>query len=61
MDNILNIVNEYSIFIVLGIAVIIILLFIIVNNINNISKKVKNRYRKMMRGNNRKKYRRTYK
>ena len=40
MDNILNIVNEYSIFIVLGLAVITILLFLITII----------RYKKMMRG-----------
>ena len=46
MDNILNIVNEYSIFIVLGLAVITILLFLITIILMISVSKVK----KMMRG-----------
>ena len=50
MDNILNIVNEYSIFIVLGLAVITILLFLITIILMISVSKVNKRYKKMMRG-----------
>ena len=50
MDNILNIVNEYSIFIVLGLAVITILLFLITIILTISVMKVNKRYKKMMRG-----------
>ena len=48
MDNILNIVNEYSIFIVLGLAVITILLFLITIILMISVSKVNKRYKKMM-------------
>ena len=50
MDNILNIVNEYSIFIILGLAVITILLFLITIILMISVSKVNKRYKKMMRG-----------
>ena len=50
MDKILNIVNEYSIFIILGLAVITILLFLITIILMISVSKVNKRYKKMMRG-----------
>lgn len=50
MDKILNIINEYSIFIVLGLAIITILLFLITIVLMISVSKVNKRYKKMMRG-----------
>ena len=50
MDKILNIINEYSIFIVLGLAIITILLFLITIILTISVMKVNKRYKKMMRG-----------
>lgn len=50
MDNILNIINEYSIFIVIGLAIITVLLFIMTIVLLVSVNKLENKYRKMMRG-----------
>ena len=50
MDKILNIINEYSIFIVLGLSIITILLFLITIVLMISVIKVNKRYKKMMRG-----------
>ena len=50
MDKILNIINEYSIFIVLGLSIITILLFLITIGLMISVSKVNKRYKKMMRG-----------
>ena len=52
MDKILNIINEYSIFIVLGLAIITILLFLITIVLMISVSKVNKRYKKIMRGSN---------
>ena len=49
MDKILNIVNEYSIFIILGLAVITILLFLITIILTISVMKLNKSYKKMMR------------
>lgn len=50
MDNILNIINEYSIFIVIGLAIITVLLFIMTIVLLVSVNKLEKKYRKMMRG-----------
>ena len=50
MENILKIINEYSIFIIIGLAIITFLLFIMTIILLASVKKLKKRYRKMMRG-----------
>ncbi|MCQ2968677.1 MAG: DUF4446 family protein [Clostridium sp.] len=50
MDEILNIINEYSIFIVLGLAVITLLLFLITIVLVISVGKLNKKYKKMMRG-----------
>ncbi|MBX9138696.1 MULTISPECIES: DUF4446 family protein [unclassified Clostridium] len=54
MDSIINIVNEYSIFIIMGLAIITLLLFIITIVLLSSVKKLEKKYRKMMRGVNNK-------
>lgn len=50
MENILKIINEYSIFIIIGLAIITFLLFIMIIILLASVKKLEKRYRKMMRG-----------
>ena len=50
MENILKIINEYSIFIIIGLAIITFLLFIMTIILLASVKKLEKRYRKMMRG-----------
>lgn len=54
MDSIINIINEYSIFITIGLAIITLLLFIITMILLVSVKKLEKKYRKMMRGVNNK-------
>ena len=54
MDSIINIINEYSIFIIIGLAIITLLLFIITMILLVSVKKLEKKYRKMMRGVNNK-------
>lgn len=54
MDSIINIVNEYSIFIIMGLAIITLLFFIITIVLLSSVKKLEKKYRKMMRGVNNK-------
>lgn len=54
MDSIINIINEYSIFIIIGLAIITLLLFIITMILLISVKKLEKKYRKMMRGVNNK-------
>ena len=54
MDSIINMINEYSIFIIIGLAVITLLLFIITMILLSSVKKLEKKYRKMMRGVNNK-------
>lgn len=50
MENILKIINEYSIFIIIGLSIITFLLFIMTIILLASVKKLEKRYRKMMRG-----------
>lgn len=50
MDKILNIINEYSIFIILGLSVITVLLFLITIILMISVGKVNRKYKRMMRG-----------
>lgn len=50
MENIINMINEYSVFIVIGLAIITILLFVIVLILMSSVNKLERKYRKMMRG-----------
>lgn len=50
MDSIINIINEYSIFIVIGLSVITILLFIMTMILLSSVNKLEKKYRKLMRG-----------
>lgn len=54
MDSIINIINEYSIFIIIGLSVITFLLFIITIVLLSSVNKLEKKYRKMMRGANNK-------
>ena len=54
MDSVINMMNEYSIFIIIGLAVITLLLFIITMVLLASVKKLEKKYRKMMRGVNNK-------
>ena len=54
MDSIINMINEYSIFIIIGLAIITLLLFIITMVLLASVKKLEKKYRKMMRGVNNK-------
>ncbi|MBP3914413.1 MULTISPECIES: DUF4446 family protein [unclassified Clostridium] len=54
MDSIINMINEYSIFIIIGLAIITLLLFIITIVLLASVKKLEKKYRKMMRGVNNK-------
>ncbi|MGL5380074.1 DUF4446 family protein [Clostridium sp.] len=54
MENIINMINEYSVFIVIGLAIITILLFVIVLILMSSVNKLERKYRKMMRGVNNK-------
>ena len=54
MDSIINMINEYSIFIIIGLAIITLLLFIITIVLLASVKKFEKKYRKMMRGVNNK-------
>ena len=54
MDSIINIINEYSIFIIIGISIITFLLFIITIVLLSSVNKLEKKYRKMMRGANNK-------
>lgn len=54
MDNLINIINEYSIFIIIGISIITFLLFIITLVLLSSVNKLEKKYRKMMRGANNK-------
>ena len=50
MNDILNMINEYSIFIIIGLAIITLLLFIMTIILLNSVNRLEKRYRKMMRG-----------
>lgn len=50
MDSIINIINEYSTFIIIGLSAIILLLFIFTLMLLVSVKKIEKKYRKMMRG-----------
>ena len=54
MDSVINMINEYSIFIIIGLAIITLLLFIITMVLLASVKKLEKKYRKMMRGVNNK-------
>lgn len=54
MDSIINMINEYSIFTIIGLAIITLLLFIITIVLLASVKKLEKKYRKMMRGVNNK-------
>ena len=54
MDSIINIINEYSIFIIIGLSIITFLLFIITIVLLSSVNKLEKKYRKMMRGANNK-------
>ena len=54
MDSIINMINEYSILIIIALAVITLLLFIITMLLLASVKKLEKKYRKMMRGVNNK-------
>lgn len=54
LENIINMINDYSTFIVIGLLIITILLFIIVLMLINSVNKLEKKYRKMMRGVNNK-------
>ena len=54
MDSIINMINEYSIFIIIGLAIITLLLFVITIVLLSSVKKLEKKYRKMMRGVNNK-------
>ncbi|MEN8435909.1 DUF4446 family protein [Clostridium septicum] len=54
MQNIINMINDYSSFLIIGLAVIVILLFIVVLVLMRSINKVELKYRKMMRGVNNK-------
>ena len=54
MDSIINMINEYSIFIIIGLTIITLLLFIITIVLLSSVKKLEKKYRKMMRGVNNK-------
>ena len=54
MDSIINIINQYSVFIIMGLSVITLLLFIISIILFSSVKKLEKKYRKMMRGVNNK-------
>ena len=54
MDSIINIINEYLIFIIIGLAIITLLLFIITMILLVSVKKLEKKYRKMMKGVNNK-------
>lgn len=52
MNSFFNSINNYSTYIILGMAVIVVLLFILVIVLFNSVNKVQKRYRRMMRGTN---------
>lgn len=54
MESIINIINQYSVFIIMGLSVITLLLFIISIILFSSVKKLEKKYRKMMRGVNNK-------
>ncbi|WP_195989106.1 DUF4446 family protein [Clostridium sp. D53t1_180928_C8] len=54
MDSIINMINEYSIFIIIGLAIITLLLFVITIVLLSSVNKLEKKYRKMMRGVNNK-------
>lgn len=54
MENILNIINEYSSFIIIGLLIITILLFIVVISLYSSVNKLEKKYRRLMRGSNNK-------
>ena len=54
MDSIINMINEYSIFIIIGLTIITLLLFIITIVLLSSVKKLEKKYKKMMRGDNNK-------
>ncbi|MBU5454870.1 DUF4446 family protein [Caproiciproducens sp. MSJ-32] len=54
MENILNTINQYSSFIIIGLLGIIILLFIIVILLHSSINKLEKKYRRFMRGSNNK-------
>lgn len=54
MDSIINIINQYSIFIIIGLAIITLLLFIMTMILLSSVNKLEKKYRKMMRGVNNK-------
>ena len=54
MQNIINMINDYSSFLIIGLAVIVILLFIVVLVLMRSINKLELKYRKMMRGVNNK-------
>ena len=54
MDSIINMINEYSIFIIIGLTIITLLLFIITIVLLSSVKKLEKKYKKMMRGVNNK-------
>ena len=54
MESIINIINQYSVFIIMGLSVITLLLFIISIILFSSVKKLEKKYKKMMRGVNNK-------
>lgn len=50
MDSIINIINEYSIFIVIGLSIVTVLLFIMTMILLSSVNKLEKKYRKLMRG-----------
>ena len=54
MDSIINIINQYSIFIIIGLSIITLLLFIMTMILLSSVNKLEKKYRKMMRGVNNK-------
>lgn len=54
MENIMNVINEYSSFIVIGLLIITILLFLVVISLYSSINKLERKYRRLMRGSNNK-------
>ena len=50
MDSIINIINQYSIFIIIGLSIITLLLFIMTMILLSSVNKLEKKYRKMLRG-----------
>ena len=54
MESIMNVINEYSSFIVIGLLIITILLFLVVISLYSSINKLERKYRRLMRGSNNK-------